>query len=213
MTAPLHHDHPHRVTKPFFTFGTVTLLLIMGVGYAFGITRMLLGLGRVTNLDNHNPWGIWISFDVACGVALAAGGFTTAALVDIFGQRRYKALLRPAILTAFLGYLWVAIALSFDLGRYWNIWRPIFNWQGNSVLFEVGMCVTVYLIVLTVEMSPVDPGRIEGAGRSGRVGSRAAEEDRPAVDDPVRGGADCPAALHRRRRGACRACISRRSAR
>src|SRR5690606_10537714 len=58
------------------------------------------------------------------------------------------------ILTAFLGYLWVAIALSFDLGRYWNIWRPIFNWQGNSVLFEVGMCVTFYLMVLCVEMSP-----------------------------------------------------------
>ena len=151
---PIRHDRPHRVAKPFFTFGTLTLLLIMGVGYAFGITRLLLGLGRVTNLDNHNPWGIWIAFDVACGVALAAGGFTTAALVDIFGRRKYRALLRPAILTAFLGYLWVAIALSFDLGRYWNIWRPIFNWQGNSVLFEVGMCVTVYLIVLAVEMSP-----------------------------------------------------------
>ncbi len=154
MTPPMHNDHPHRVTKPFFTFGTLTLLIFMGVGFAFGITRMLLGLGTVTNLDNHNPWGIWISFDVACGVALAAGGFTTAALVDIFGRKKYQALLRPAILTAFLGYLWVAIALSFDLGRYWNIWRPIFNWQGNSVLFEVGMCVTVYLIVLGVEMSP-----------------------------------------------------------
>ena len=132
----------------------MTLLIFMGVGFAFGITRMLLGLGTVTNLDNHNPWGIWIAFDVACGVALAAGGFTTAALVDIFGQKKYNALLRPAILTAFLGYLWVAIALSFDLGRYWNIWRPIFNWQGNSVLFEVGMCVTAYLMVLSVEMSP-----------------------------------------------------------
>ena len=153
MSAP-HGDRPHRVTKPFFTFGTVSLLIAMGVGYAFGVTRLLMGLGQVTNLDNHNPWGIWISFDVACGVALAAGGFTTAALVDIFGRRKYRALLRPAILTAFLGYLWVAIALSFDLGRYWNIWRPIFNWQGNSVLFEVGMCVTAYLIVLAVEMSP-----------------------------------------------------------
>jgi len=153
MTAP-HSDRPHRVTKPFFTFGTVSLLIAMGVGYAFGITRLLLGLGQVTNLDDHNPWGLWISFDVACGVALAAGGFTTAALVDIFGRRKYTPLLRPAILTAFLGYLWVAIALSFDLGRYWNIWRPIFNWQGNSVLFEVGMCVAVYLCVLTVEMSP-----------------------------------------------------------
>jgi len=149
-----HNDLPHRVTKPFFTFGTITLLIIMGVGYAFGITRLLLGLGSVTNLDDHNPWGIWIAFDVACGVALAAGGFTTAALVDIFGRKKYHALLRPAILPAFLGYLWVAIALSFDLGRYWNIWRPVFNWQGNSVLFEVGMCVTFYLMVLCIEMSP-----------------------------------------------------------
>ncbi|MGD0946806.1 MAG: tetrathionate reductase family octaheme c-type cytochrome [Candidatus Binatia bacterium] len=150
----MHNDRPHRVTKPLFTFGTLTLLIIMGIGFSFGITRLLLGLGTVTNLDNYSPWGIWISFDVACGVALAAGGFTTAALVDIFGRRKYRPLLRPAILTAFLGYLWVAIALSFDLGRYWNIWRPIFNWQGNSVLFEVGMCVTFYLIVLGVEMSP-----------------------------------------------------------
>ena len=154
MTPVLHNDRPHRVTKPLFTFGTLTLLIIMGIGFSFGVTRLLLGLGTVTNLDNYSSWGIWISFDVACGVALAAGGFTTAALVDIFGRRKYRPLLRPAILTAFLGYLWVAIALSFDLGRYWNIWRPIFNWQGNSVLFEVGMCVAFYLIVLGVEMSP-----------------------------------------------------------
>ncbi len=149
-----HNDAPHRVTKPFFTFGTLTLLLFMGVGFAFGLTRMFLGLGSVTNLDQHNPWGIWIAFDVACGVALAAGGFTTAALVDIFGRKKYKPLLRPALLTAFLGYLWVGIALMFDLGRYWNIWRPVFNWQGNSVLFEVGMCVMAYLTVLSIEMSP-----------------------------------------------------------
>ncbi len=90
--APL-DDRPHRVTKPFFTFGTLALLIVMGVGFSFGVTRLLLGLGSVTNLDDHNPWGIWISFDVACGVALAAGGFTTAALVDIFGRRRYRALL------------------------------------------------------------------------------------------------------------------------
>ncbi|MBS1117502.1 MAG: hydrogenase 2 b cytochrome subunit, partial [candidate division NC10 bacterium] len=139
MNPASHNDYPHRIAKPFFTFGTLTLLILMGVGFSFGLTRMFFGLGSVTNLDNHNPWGIWIAFDVACGVALAAGGFTTAALVEIFGRKRYLALLRPALLTAFLGYLWVAIALSFDLGRYWNIWRPIFNWQGNSVLFEVGM--------------------------------------------------------------------------
>ena len=149
-----HDNSPHRVTKPFFTFGTLTLLILMGIGFSFGVTRLFLGLGSVTNLDNHSPWGIWIAFDVACGVALAAGGFFTAALVEIFGRQKYRPLLRPALLTAFLGYLWVAIALLFDLGRYWNAWRPLFNWQGNSVLFEVAMCVTFYLVILTVEMSP-----------------------------------------------------------
>ena len=180
------HDHPHRVTKPFFTFGTLTLLIFMGVGFSFGITRLLLGLGTVTNLDDHNPWGIWISFDVACGVALAAGGFTTAALVDIFGRRKYHALLRPAILTAFLGYLWVAIALSFDLGRYWNIWRPLVHWQGNSVLFEVGMCVTFYLVVLSVEMAPpVLQGLMDRLDEEGRIASLLRR-----VEGPIRRAAD-----------------------
>lgn len=148
------HPAPSRQTRPFFTFGTLVLLIFMGIGFAFGLSRLLLGLGAVTNLTDRSPWGIWIAIDVACGVALAAGGFTTAALVDIFGRKRYHSLLRPALLTAFLGYLWVAIALMFDLGRYWNIWRPIVNWQGNSVLFEVGMCVTFYLMVLSIELSP-----------------------------------------------------------
>lgn len=145
---------PQRLTKPFFTPGTFILLAFMGTGFAFGLARFINGLQTVTNLTNFYPWGIWIAIDVACGVALAAGGFTTAALVDIFGGKKFHPLLRPAVLTAWLGYAMVAVGLSFDLGRYWNIWRPIFNWQGNSVLFEVGMCVMAYLSVLTVEMSP-----------------------------------------------------------
>jgi len=140
--------------RPFFTPGTLLLVAVALVGWAFGLARLLTGLGPVTNLSDSHPWGIWIAIDVACGVALAAGGFTTAALVEIFGRRRYHALLRPAILTAWLGYAFVGLGLTFDLGRYWNIWRPIVNWQGNSVLFEVGMCVMAYLFVLTVEMAP-----------------------------------------------------------
>jgi octaheme c-type cytochrome (tetrathionate reductase family) len=145
---------PARVLIRFFTPGTIVLSAVAAVGLAFGLARLFNGLGAVTNLDDSFPWGIWIAIDVACGVALAAGGFTTAALVDIFGRRRFKPLLRPAILTAWLGYFLVAVGLMFDLGRYWNIWRPIVNWQGNSVLFEVGMCVMAYLAVLTVEMAP-----------------------------------------------------------
>ena len=155
--------------KRFFTPGTLILLTFTAVGLAFGLARLFNGLGAVTNLDDFYPWGIWIAVDVACGVALAAGGFTTAALVDIFGRRRFHSLLRPAILTAWLGYFLVAVGLLFDLGRYWNIWRPVFNWQGNSVLFEVGLCVMAYLSVLTVEMSPALleglTARMRGEGR------------------------------------------------
>ena len=138
----------------FWSTGTLVLSAIMAVGYGFGLARLLVGMGPVTNLSDQYPWGIWIAIDVATGVALAAGGFVTAALVNVFGRGRYHALERPAILTAWLGYSFVAAGLLFDLGRYFNIWRPLFNWQGNSVLFEVGMCVMVYLTVLTVEMLP-----------------------------------------------------------
>ncbi len=139
----------------FFTTGTLILIAVMVVGYGFGIARLLTGLAPVTNLTNQYPWGIWIAIDVASGVALAAGGFTVAALIDVFGRRRYKVLARPALLTAWLGYTFVAIGLLFDLGRYYNIWKPLVHWQGNSVLFEVGMCVMFYLTVLTVEFAPV----------------------------------------------------------
>jgi octaheme c-type cytochrome (tetrathionate reductase family) len=147
-------SHPTPVRKPFFTSGIFILLGIMAVGFSFGLARFFSGLGAVTNLDNHYAWGIWKSINVAVGIALAASGFTAAALIDIFGRKKFHSLLRPAILTAFLGYVMAAISLVFDLGRYWNIWRPIFNWQGNSVLFEVAMCVMAYLFVLSFELSP-----------------------------------------------------------
>ena len=164
------NDHgPAPVRKRFFTTGTLVILAFASVGLAFGLGRLANGLGATNNLDDFYPWGIWIAVDVACGVALAAGGFCTAALVDIFGRRRFHSLLRPAILTAWLGYFMVAVGLLFDLGRYWNVWRPIFHWQGNSVLFEVGMCVMAYLAVLTVEMSPAllegFRERMKGSGR------------------------------------------------
>ncbi|MFO7652334.1 MAG: Ni/Fe-hydrogenase cytochrome b subunit [Candidatus Krumholzibacteriia bacterium] len=140
--------------QPFFSAGAVILLAVMAIGYSFGIARLVAGLAPVTNLSDQYPWGLWIAVDVASGVALAAGGFTVAAVVNIFGRRKYRSLERPALLTAWLGYIFVAVGLLFDLGRYYNIWHPLIYWQGNSVLFEVGMCVMCYLLVLTVEFAP-----------------------------------------------------------
>lgn len=128
-------------------------LLIMG-GLAT-ILRFTFGLGTVTNLDDNNPWGIWISIDLLCGVALAAGGFVTSAACYIFGFKKFHSAVRPAILTAFIGYALVVFALNYDVGRPYRLPYPLFWSQGtSSLLFEVGLCVFLYLTVLFIEFFP-----------------------------------------------------------
>jgi Ni/Fe-hydrogenase subunit HybB-like protein len=127
------------------------------------VVRFARGLGVTTALTDANPWGMWVGFDVMGGVALAAGGFVLAATVYIFRRERYHAIIRPAILTAFLGYLAVIIGLMIDLGRPWNIWRPMLHWNLHSPLFEVAMCVILYTVVLSLEFAPVVLERFAGA--------------------------------------------------
>ena len=125
--------------KPGFWQALAILLMIAGLFATY--IRVTHGLGGATNLSDQFPWGLWIGFDVLCGVGLAAGGFTLAAAVHIFNIERYKPILRPAILTAFLGYLLVILALMFDLGLPYRIWHPLVMWNPHSVMFEVGVCV------------------------------------------------------------------------
>jgi Ni/Fe-hydrogenase subunit HybB-like protein len=111
----------------------------------------------VANLNDAYPWGFWIGFDVLTGVALAAGGFTLTAAVYVWQNKKYYPVIRPAVLTAFLGYAIFVLALMVDLGRYYRIWHVLWPtmWQHNSVMFEVGWCVAVYLMVLFLEFLPV----------------------------------------------------------
>ncbi len=124
--------------------------------------RFIFGLGAMTNLCDQHPWGIWIGIDVATGVALAAGGFTSAALGHIIHKERYHVILRPALLTAMLGYTFVAIGVFVDLGRYYSIWHPLIMWNGTSPLFEVGICVMIYATVLYIEFLPIVTERFIG---------------------------------------------------
>jgi Ni/Fe-hydrogenase subunit HybB-like protein len=148
--------------KKLLTPGVWVLLSFMAVGFIFFFLRFLFGIGSVANLNNQFPWGIWIGIDVASGVALAAGGFTTGAIAYVFNRRQYQAVIRPALLTAMLGYTFVVLGLMVDIGRYWNITSPMFNWNGNSVLFEVAICVMIYLNVLYIEFIPIVIERFKG---------------------------------------------------
>jgi Ni/Fe-hydrogenase subunit HybB-like protein len=135
------------------TFWRSVFFAIVAAGMVVTVIRFTHGLGAVTNLSDEYPWGLWIGFDVLCGVGLAAGGFTLTAMVYIFNVKRFRPVVRAAILTAFLGYLLVVVALLFDLGRPWNLWRPLFFWNQHSVMFEVSWCVTLYTAVLSLEFS------------------------------------------------------------
>jgi Ni/Fe-hydrogenase subunit HybB-like protein len=130
------------------------LWALMGVLGVVTLARFLTGLGATTSLTDTTPWGLWIAFDVMAGVALSAGGFVLAATVYVFKLEQFRPFVRPAILTAFLGYIAVAVGLLYDLGLPWHIWHPVIYPQPHSVLFEVAMCVMLYLTVLFVEFSP-----------------------------------------------------------
>jgi c(7)-type cytochrome triheme protein len=131
------------------------LLAILAGGLYATVIRYAQGLGAATHLSDSFPWGLWIGFDVLVGVGLAAGGFVVAATVHVFRIERYEAIARPAVLTAFLGYLLVIVALLFDLGLPYRIWHPLVMWNPHSVMFEVAWCVMLYTIVLSLEFSPL----------------------------------------------------------
>lgn len=140
---------------PKITLWRVVFAVILASGLYATYLRVAYGLGGSTHLSDKFPWGLWIAFDVMCGVALASGGFTLVAIVHIFSLDRYRPVLRPAILTAFLGYVLVVVGLLYDLGRPDRLWHPLVMWNPHSVMFEVAWCVTLYTTVLFLEFLPM----------------------------------------------------------
>lgn len=140
---------------PRITFWRVVAVIIVITGLYSTYLRFSGGLSASTNLSDDFPWGLWIGFDILVGVGLAAGGFSICAIVHIFNIDKYKPLARPAILTAFLGYILVIFGLMYDLGKPYNIWHAIIYWNPRSVMFEVAWCVMLYSSVLFLEFIPV----------------------------------------------------------
>ncbi|MCX7830577.1 MAG: Ni/Fe-hydrogenase cytochrome b subunit [Acidobacteria bacterium] len=119
------------------------------------IRRYIYGLGAISNLTDDMPWGLWKGLNLFAGVALASGGFVITAVVYVFNLKDFKILVRPVVLTSFLGYLMVILALLIDDGRPWNIFMPLFFWNTKSVMWEVALCVAFYTAVLFLEFLPL----------------------------------------------------------
>ena len=151
------HAAPAPVGGSLVNAATLTCGVLIALMVAILAVRFLFGLGAVTALNDGYPWGIWIVVDVVIGTAFACGGFSVAMLVYIFNRGEYHPLVRPALLASLFGYTLAGAGVIFDLGRWWNVWNMY--WPGsinpNSVMFEVAMCISLYIVVMWIEFSPV----------------------------------------------------------
>jgi formate dehydrogenase iron-sulfur subunit len=143
-----------RVAAKLLTWPMAVLAFVMLLGLIAAVLRFSQGLGATTNLSDAWPWGLWKGFNVLVLIGLGAGGFTSAALVYIFGGERYHGLARSAVLWAILCYSFAGASLVVDIGVPWRIVHPIYMWPHGSVLFEVAWCVILYLTVLALELAP-----------------------------------------------------------
>jgi Ni/Fe-hydrogenase subunit HybB-like protein len=138
-----------------WTPATIVMVVLIIIGGAVAGYRMLFGLGAATNMNDGYPWAFWLGLDVLGGVAMAAGGFIIACAVYIFNWKKYYVIVRPAILTAFLGYLMAVAAIFLDIGHPFRLPNPMLMWQWHSVMWVVAMHVIFYTATLALEFSPM----------------------------------------------------------
>ncbi len=139
-------------TPPVIGLGVLAL-----IGFFFLAVRFIFGMGAVTNLNGGHAWGIWVVYDVVVGTAFACGGYALGITIYVLNRGRYHPLIRPAILASLLGYALGGFGALFDMGRWWQFYNILlpWHWNFNSVMLEVGLCVTAYILVLFVEFTPV----------------------------------------------------------
>jgi Ni/Fe-hydrogenase subunit HybB-like protein/Fe-S-cluster-containing dehydrogenase component len=166
------HEHSEPVGGRLLTWPFAILSVLALIGLFTIVWRFVAGLGATTNLNDGYAMGLWIAFDVVTGTALACGGYAVALLVYLLNRGKYHPLVRAAIVTSALGYTLGGLSVLIDIGRAWNFYKiPLFftNWNFNSILLEVALCIMLYTGVLWIELSPAF---LERWRRSGRLGLR-----------------------------------------
>jgi Ni/Fe-hydrogenase subunit HybB-like protein len=140
-----------KIPASYAVLGLLTLLAL-----ALGIYRLVVGLGATTNLSDHYPWGLWITLDTFL-IPVAGAAFTVSAVSYFFSSKRFHAIVRPAVLLGFMGYVAVAALLLMDIGRwhqFYNILLPnLMNL--HSFMEEIAIAVVLYTLLLIVEAAPM----------------------------------------------------------
>jgi Ni/Fe-hydrogenase subunit HybB-like protein len=130
------------------------LTTIFVAGLAVTLYRFVMGIGAIANLNDGYTWGAWKPISIIVFTSMASGGYATALLLYVLNRRKYATVARTAILTSALGYTTGVIVLGIDIGRPWNFWRIVLPqyWNLHSVLLEVAVCISTYIIFLWLEM-------------------------------------------------------------
>ena len=136
-----------------FPYWIVLLIfgLIFGAAGAYQVLRYGL---QVTGLSDAVPWGLWIVIDIS-SIALGGSAFVFGVIVYLLNFKRFEVVGRLAVLLGFLGYSTAGLVLLFDLGQPLRFWHPVVFWQPHSLLWEITMCVVLYLNVLIAELVPI----------------------------------------------------------
>lgn len=150
-----HGQAMEPVGGPLWTRPMQVLTAIFAGGLLVAIYRFFMGIGAIANLNDGYTWGAWKPISIIVFTSIASGGYATAMLLYVFNRRRYAGVSRMAMLTSVLGYTTGLIVLGIDIGRPWNIWRLaiISNWNLHSVLLEVAVCISTYVVFLWLEMA------------------------------------------------------------
>lgn len=130
---------------------------LLVIGILFGLVGAFVVLRdglQVTGLSNAIPWGLWISIDLSA-IAMGGSAFVFGVIVYILRIKHFETVGRLAVLLGFLGYSTAGMVLLFDLGQPLRFWHPVVFWQPHSLLWEVTMCVVLYLSVLIAEVLPI----------------------------------------------------------
>jgi len=139
---------------------TLYVLFALVLGFFISAIQILFfGLGY-TGMSNTFTWGQWIIGDLGL-VSLGGAAFMLCLFLGIFRVDKLQAMMNSAILIGFLCYLFTFVFLLFDLGQPlragFGFMYP--NWGKHllpqSMLTEVFFCLSIYFILLTIELVPI----------------------------------------------------------
>src|SRR5512142_540872 len=152
MSAKLRMRLPAFRITPWVLWLALLGVILAAAAFA-GLQVFINGLW-ITNLTDLVPWGMWITIDLS-SIALSAGAFTLCAAVYLIGLKRYQPIARTATFVGLIGYTMAMLALLLDIGRPDRFWHALVYWNDRSLLWEVTMCVMLYLTVLLFESLPI----------------------------------------------------------